>query len=264
MCCSAALLLLTTFSLPALGTNLSAGRAALCRDNMRTLIRAWHAYAENHSGSLVHNYHGGDAQGGVGPGHPGKAPWALGWLDWSTSSDNTNKLLILDPSYAHLASYLPRDTKVHRCPEDNYASATQRARGWTGRVRSVVMNGTVGEGNGQTGPWIPIYTQVKSLDAFRFPAPSDALVFLEEHPDSINDPYFFTPDRSRWIDLPGNLHEKGMTAAFADGHVELHQWQSNMRNQPVRYAFPNLSTPVGDADLSWLSYHSSRRSEAHF
>ena len=95
---------------------------------MRTLIRAWHAYAENHSGSLVHNYHGGDAQGGVGPGHPGKAPWALGWLDWSTSSDNTNKLLILDPALRNRLG--ERAQAMHRARLDIVPYVKDLARLW--------------------------------------------------------------------------------------------------------------------------------------
>lgn len=262
---AAALLLLATLSLPALGTNLSTGRSTLCLNNMRTLIRAWQMYADDNAGKLVHNYHGGDARGGAAANRPGTAPWASGWFDWATSADNTNRSLILDPVYARLATYLPENTSAHKCPEDNFLGGAQKALGWMERVRSVVMNGTIGEGNAVTGPWFPIYRQIKSMDDFRFPAPSDAIVFQEEHPDSLNDPYFFAPDRTRWIDLPGNLHENGMTAAFADGHTELHPWQSSIRNKPVRYSsFSTLSAPIGDADISWLSYHSSRRSEDHF
>ena len=127
------------------------------------------------------------------------------------------------------------------------------------------MNATLGSGNAVTGPWIQIYQQTKSLNEFRFPGPSDVNVFIEEHPDSINDPLFFAPDATRFIDFPSNLHENGTPVAFADGAVQLKQWRSSVRNVPVRVSdYPGRTTPLRDPDVSWLSYHSARRTEQHF
>jgi prepilin-type processing-associated H-X9-DG protein len=54
-------------------------------------------------------------------------------------------------------------------------------------------------------------------------------VFLDEHPDSINDGYFLNkwykaPEEPYWTDLPGSYHNGGTSLAFADGHSEIHQW----------------------------------------
>src|SRR5262245_8998198 len=80
---------LTLFLVPLLGGTRSNGRMVQCLQNMKQLAQAWEMYAEDHRGKLVPNFQGGAAQGGnfppaIGPG------WAAGWLDWSTSPDNTN------------------------------------------------------------------------------------------------------------------------------------------------------------------------------
>ena len=124
------------------------------------------------------------------------------------------------------------------------------------------MNGTVGDGNASAGAWSSIYQQVKQLADFRFPGPSEANVFLEEHPDSINDPLFFPPDRTQWIDYPGNLHDGAVVVSFADGAAALHQWRGSARLPLLK--IDTRTVPIGDHDLSWVSYHSARRSAQHF
>ena len=255
----AAIFLIAVLALPAMASTVQPSRTAICKSNLRILIRAWQLYADDNAGRLVHNFHGDSIAGGSVV-QSGAAPWASGWFG-AGSTDSTNTALILDPKYARLATYLPSATRAHKCVADEPAR-DPRTRQPVERVRSVSMNGTVGDGNVTAGPWIPIYQQVKWLGDFRFPSPSEVTVFLEEHPDSINDPLFFPPDRTRWIDFPGNLHDGAVVASFADGAALLQRWRGS-----ALLAVPTITTrsvPVGDPDLSWLSYHSARRSAQHF
>jgi prepilin-type processing-associated H-X9-DG protein len=90
-------------------------------------------------------------------------------------------------------------------------------------------------------------------------------VFFEEHPDSINDPAFFPPQRTSWIDLPGGSHDGAGGFSFADGHAELHHWRATARRVPVRLnlaSFPRVR--LNDPDVHWLSYHSQRVSEVSY
>lgn len=261
----AAIFLLAALALPIMASNRETSRAATCRSNMRTLILAWQMYADDNAGKLVHNHHGGNLAGGGIILSQGVAPWACGWMDWGSRSDNTNSLFLLDPKYAWLGTYLQQDSKIHKCTEDSYLSQQQKNIGWKSRVRSISMNATVGDGNAPTGPWEAIYGQVKTIDQFRFPGPSDVTVFLEEHPDSINDPMIYPPDRGRSVDVPGTLHNNGIVVAFADGAAHLHQWRGSARNYPVRLQDSNgIRAPTTDPDLSWLSYHSARVSSEHY
>ena len=64
-----------------------------------------------------------------------------------------------------------------------------------------------------------------------FPHPSKIYVTLDEHPDSINDAYFWTsipativPKAGNWADLPASYHNGAAGFSFADGHSENRKW----------------------------------------
>lgn len=243
--------------LPALGRSQPLSRAALCQHNLKQLAAAWQMYAEDYNGRIVSN-----SQGAYLPG-PNEPPgWVSGWLDWSTSSQNTNVHFLIDPRYAALASYVHGASNLFKCPADQYLSPAQRVRGWDQRVRSYSANIYIGEGNASTGPTSPIYKQIRKTSEFLYPSPAHAFVYLEEHPDSINDPAFFSPNQTTWIDWPATYHNGGSAFAFADGHTEVHQWRRSLTSGPatsVNYTFLTFpSIPVGDPDISWLSYRTPR------
>lgn len=259
------LVLLTFIATPAM-YKLKAGRdALLCLNNFKQLGVAWQLYADEHSGTFVQNFHGFFL-----PTDPRNSPWAAGWIDWTTAPDNTNTLFLLDEKYARLSSFLPRKVNVFKCPADKFLSSAQRRRGWKERVRSVSMTITIGGVNGTTGPWETIYKQARSMNDLIHPSPAESMVFLDEHPNSINDIGFFAPRSSGYIDLPASYHGGGGNFNFADGHARTHVWKrsASPQNVPV---MPNISTllfrtrpEAGDPDLSWLSYHSQRNDKFHF
>src|SRR5688500_5996952 len=245
--------LITFVALPA-ANNRNTSSVSRCMSNMRHLIVAWQLYASDNEGRVVHNLHGGDATGAAGANR--FSPWASGWQTWGTEPDNTNVLYIRNQRYARLGPYITTPDSVHKCPSDFYLSAAQRQRGWKERVRSVVMNGTIGQVNdGNIGPFdLQMYRRIKTTSELTFSGPNETSAFLEEHPDSMNDPLLFPPMRSSWIDIPGNLHSGASTVAFADGHVEVHPWVGPLRSAPVSVSSRLVTARAGDPDLSWLSY----------
>jgi type II secretory pathway pseudopilin PulG len=244
--------------------------ATQCQANLKHLITAWQMYAEDSSGRLVPMYHGGAAQGGNFDPHTGP-PWCEGWLDWTTLPDNTNLLFLVNPRYARLADYLGRNPRVFQCPADSYLSPAQRSWGWTRRARNYSGNIGIGLGNAEAGPWDPLYRHVTNIVDLVYPAPSGTWVFIEEHPDSMNDPAFFSPYRTSFIDAPAAFHHGACGFAFADGHADLHRWvASASSSKAAAVGFLNgsylnsLAVKPGDADLHWLSFHSQRRSTNSF
>lgn len=235
-----------------------------CLSNHRQLINAWHMYADDNAGRFVENYHGGDAVGGVAA-NAGKSPWALGWLDWGDRPDNTNLLFLIDERYSRTAKYFNRNPRVYQCPADSFVSESQRARGWKRRLRSYAANIAVGDGNATTGPWSVIYRQVKKRDDLYNPTPANTFVYIEEHPDSMNDPGFQLPYVDGLLDVPANHHNGGCAVTFADGHSEMHHWTgSAVANRASRINFVDISssefkTQPGDPDVHWLSFRSPRR-----
>lgn len=251
---------LALIAAPSSARNRTRSAATICMNNMRQLTVAWLNYADDQrQGKLAENYGGGEAQdGNAGKSGGIKAPWACGWLDWFTRADNTNELFLRSNSYARLGPYISTVKNIHKCPSDFYLSDLQRAAGWKERVRTISMNATIGNGNAQAGPWNPIYGSARTLSDLNLPSPAESNVFIEEHPDSMNDPTFFPPSGS-WMDVPAGLHQNASNVSFADGHVEAHSWRGSVLNFPVKFrAGSTPQTSTEDADLNWVMYHSHR------
>lgn len=213
-------------------------------------------YATETVGVLPGNYHGGF----VPPAGARERPWATGWLDWTLSPDNTNTTYLTEPRYASLAGYFNRDVTVYKCPADDYLSQPQLAGGWTARVRSYSLNCFMGEGNQLSGPLNTRYSIYRKLSELRMLSPQQAMVFLEEHPDSINDPLFWAPNSNQnWPDVPGAFHEGATWISYADGHVEARRWTDPKLLQPVtRQSYAkNLAVTPNHPDLVWFLEHAS-------
>ena len=253
--------------LPALSKAKSKAQGILCMNNTKQLMLAWHMYNTDNNDQIVQSYHGSQAQNGAAANDPTKAPWVVGWLDWSTDNDNTNIQFIVDEKYSKLAKYFGNAKNVLKCPADHYLSKAQRAKGWKERVRSLSGNIGVGAGNAEIdgGPWESIYKHIKTTSDFLFPGPGETWVYLDEHPDSINDAGFFNPHQTSWIDQPANYHNAAAGFAFADGHSEIHKWKGSLAaSRAIKVKFTaSIDAPAskGDADLVWLAYRAGRTSE---
>jgi prepilin-type N-terminal cleavage/methylation domain-containing protein len=250
--------------LPSLSHGESHSPAFECLNHHRQLCNAWRMYAEDNSDRLVPNLHGGAAQGGAGDPTFGMA-WVEGWLDWTTRTDNTNIAFLIDPKKARLAPYVKGDTNLFKCPEDRFRSTVQANLRWQ-RVRSVSVDILLGEGNAESGPFDPsTYKHVRKLSEILYPVPAEAHVFLDEHPDSINDPGFWPPNQTTWVDTPAVYHHGGAAFGFADSHAEIHRWRGSLAkikgsNGSIDGSYLNnaVTAPVGDPDIHWMSYHTAR------
>jgi len=92
--------------------------------------------------------------------------------------------------------------------------------------------------------------------------PSQSWVFINEHPDSIDDGIMYVDPRSAngngtLIELPSAYLGGGCGISFADGHAEVHKWATAaFVSVPVKYTHyppnPGISY-TGNADLAWLA-----------
>ena len=176
-------------------------------------------------------------------------------LSWNTDSDNTNTASLTEFG---LGPYASKVASIYRCPSDHVVSDIQRNEGWQARVRSYSMNAMVGDAGAlsQSGRNVndPTYVQFFSLSSIRKPA--QIFVFLDEHPDSINDGYFVNRYYSgEWSDLPASYHNGGANFSFADGHAEPHRWLQPTTRPPSRpdVAMLPISIPKNERDdLFWV------------
>ncbi|MBI2924154.1 MAG: type II secretion system protein [Verrucomicrobia bacterium] len=248
--------ILASLLLPALGKAKAKAHGISCLSNTKQLMLAVHLYQGDNGDFFPMNVHGSVAQSGARIGTSGSYyPWIMGWLDWDLSTHNTNTLYLTSPEYAVLAKYSAATAKVYKCPADKFISPQQRKRGWRERARSVSMNGAVGFGNKSATDDLLLCEKifVKATDVTT-PSPSMLWVFVDEHPDSINDGAFFNAqDNPQWIDLPGNYHNGACGFAFADGHSEIHKWRTSVIKYPVRITdFSRQSVNLNDPDFRWI------------
>jgi prepilin-type N-terminal cleavage/methylation domain-containing protein/prepilin-type processing-associated H-X9-DG protein len=252
----AVIAILASMLLPALNRAKSKAEGIFCLNNTKQLLVAWHIYADDHDGSLAYNV-GGNGIRGIAPNT--KLNWVDNIMSWDTSnSDNTNLTTIIDASLGRYAG----SVGIYRCPGDKVLSDKQRKAGWSGRIRSYSMNAMVGDAGEVSKSGVnqnnPGYVQFFKVTAI--PQPYRIFIFLDEHPDSINDGYFLnkwpTPpynDRE-WIDLPASYHNGGASFSFADGHSETHRWRNPSTKQPANPNSLNLPMDVPDdqtTDYYW-------------
>jgi hypothetical protein len=228
-------------------------KSLLCMENLRRLQAAWSLYIEDQSGRLPLNPSIAESLFPV----PGRLGWVSGAMSWDLAQHNTNTAYLTEPQNAALAPYAGADATLYKCPEDNYLSPQQAARGWSQRARSYVMNHYLGS----TTEYFADYRYFRKLTDLQRLPPRLASVFLEEHPDSINDPLFLnSPTARQWGDIPASFHEGACWFSFADGHLELRRWQSPTTLFPVRFLYPN-TTPLkpDDPDWTWVQERASER-----
>lgn len=258
--------ILAALLLPALAKAKSKTQGVYCMNNAKQLMVGWTMYCQDNKDLIVPALHGGEAQGGAGDPVYGMG-WVEGWLDWTTRADNINYDFLVNDKWARLANYVGKSRKVFKCPADNYLAAVQKAARWPERVRSLSGNIGVGVGNAETGPWGSIYKHYSKYSEFLYPGPTDTWVFVDEHPDSINDAGFFNPQTSTQItDTPATYHNGACGFSFADGHAEIHKWRACMlsgsggRARQVHatdgdYLNNGITGALHDQDITWLAYH---------
>ncbi len=243
--------LLTALLLPALHSASSRAKTTLCLGNKRQLQLAWATYAGDYSDHLVPN---GEL---VFDSPQTNRPfwWAQGRMSYSANhSDNTNVQLLLDPAYARLGEYT-RNAGVYKCPADR--SRAPQGRRLMERVRSVSMNVHVGR---CVNCFEESPTHLGPITVTAIPNASSVFVFIDEHPDSLNTPSFWTSparrDAAKFLSYPASHHDRGATLSFADGHVEWHAWREDSTRIPVtgRNDLAETESP-NNRDVQWLQDH---------
>jgi prepilin-type N-terminal cleavage/methylation domain-containing protein/prepilin-type processing-associated H-X9-DG protein len=256
----AIIVILAGLLLPALGSAKVKAKSISCLNNERQLALACQVYADEANDRFPYNLGAAEIRQAVA--HNSFQNWSSTIMDWEVqnpdnpnTSDNTNTVLL---TKGGLGPYISRSAGVYRCPSDNVLSDLQVQAGWERRVRSISMNAMVGDAgvfsSGGSNTNNPDYKQFFKVS--QVPKPSQIFVFIEEHPDSINDGYFLNkPDSSQWFDLPASYHNGGANLSFTDGHSEMHHWLYASTKKPARPGgahLPSAILPNEARDFRWL------------
>lgn len=263
--------ILASLLLPVLSRAKCKAANVYCMNNGRQLTYAWAQYAGDNNDRVVGNFGVQETATeittvAVTKNYPYRT-WVCNNMNWMLDPNITNVDLV---RLASLGTYFAGNLGTLRCPADNYLSGIQRAAGWTARPRSYSMNAYM-------GPYNPTWTSEKNvffpgyrqfLKQSQIVGPADRYLFLDEHPDSINDGFFLNnadPNLlNYWGDLPASFHCGACGFSFADGHSEIHKWKSPATIQPVKLSpgFQQIqftAANLGFIDRNWACYRMSVR-----
>ncbi len=246
--------ILAAMLLPALGRAKTKAEGIACMNDLKQVGLALTMYGDDFNGWFPPNLQGS----GIGG-------WIQGNMDWTTSPENTNTVMLL----AGKIGPYTKSAGIYRCPADKFVSASQRIRGWSNRARSISMNGFIeggayksDKGTATGSIWYPTYYNYDKFSDVIRPGPSDLWMTVDEHPGSINDGWMITgvtnPDG--WVDLPASYHSGACGFNFVDGHSEIHSWKEQSTKQRVVPVDGVSSLGVvapKSRDVDWMNRHSS-------
>ena len=230
--------------LPALSKAKEKGKGISCLNNIKQLTLGWQLYADDHNDRYVNNH-------GIGQTEAQHNNWVNSVQAWGAKPDNTNKLFLTD---ALLGKYVSQSIAIYKCPSD--ISLADNGP----RLRTMAMNHLVGDPGELTNQFNPDWRQFfQSSDPVN---PSQTFVFLDEHPDTINDGFFMNRfNESKWGNLPGSFHDGSANLSFTDGHSEPHRWKvrgpTGTTRPPLRGAVGGSFAADPPTDFEWLRDHSS-------
>jgi prepilin-type N-terminal cleavage/methylation domain-containing protein/prepilin-type processing-associated H-X9-DG protein len=231
--------ILASMLLPALSKAKAKGQGISCVSNLKQLQLAWFMYASDHNDKLVYN-------NSHGAGEP--AGWVQGWL--KDPVDATNTALLKAP-LGLLWDY-NKSLGIYKCPADRSTvtfGATQYPR-----VRSISMNGNMNGNSWYTAIIDPNYFTFRKYTEILRPPPVQAFVFVDEHPDDIDDGYFYVilDKKGIWGNVPANYHNGACGLSFADGHAEIKKWRDR-----DTLAAKVAANPLGPNDVPWMQLRTS-------
>jgi prepilin-type N-terminal cleavage/methylation domain-containing protein/prepilin-type processing-associated H-X9-DG protein len=250
--------ILAALLLPALAKAKTKAEGISCLNNLKQLSLAFNLYNTDNL-SLPFNPGGFKYDWGN---------WCVGVLVWGSGIGAGSLGEVFPPNIntnylrnSALGVYSARNTGIYKCPADRIPSDIGP------RVRSISMNGFVGglaEGPPPNPPGVYGYTGyrmfLKESDFIR-PGPAMTWVFVDEHPDSINDwlfgmhmpPATLWPSAASWDDMPASYHNGACGFSFADGHGEIHKWLDANTKPPILRKAGSASVGLTSVhDNSWM------------
>ena len=254
--------ILAAMLLPALAKAKSKSQGISCINNLKQLTLGWKMESDDNNDRLL------ACQDNVfGTTRPN---WITGGLDFSANAVNWD--INNDLTKGPLWTYVGKSASVFKCPADK---ATVRVgTDVRPRVRSNSMSQVFGWGEWLNKAYDRGQRVWRTYDKMStIVLPVKTFVFVDEHPDSINDAAFAVActgaepsdpmGSAQIIDFPANYHNGACGFSMSDGHAEIHKWRgSKIRNAPVTYnGSLGLNVPAGDSwvDVHWMAEYSTVR-----
>jgi prepilin-type N-terminal cleavage/methylation domain-containing protein/prepilin-type processing-associated H-X9-DG protein len=227
--------ILAALLLPALSRAKAKAQGIACINNNKQLLTAWLMYADDFNGALPANRGKEEILAGANPDS-----WVLGVMSYN-GYDATNTQLMLR---GLLGPYTGKSPGIYHCPADQSQASPG---GITApRVRSMSMNVQLGSNS-------KVQKTIDLQNADLSPKPDRMWVFIDEHPDCLNDGLFEMNNNLSWIDYPAWYHNGAAGVSFADGHAEIRKWVEPTTRMPVTGGgAPPRQILAASRDIVWL------------
>src|ERR1700723_1713859 len=254
--------ILAALLLPALAQSKIRAQGISCLSNMRQLQIGSILYAGDNNDSMPNNL----------PGNQGEVPNSPNWVAGSFGSlytggsdsppgASTNIFLLgvmgdTDPSGSGIqltGSIGPyaKNAGVYHCPADHTLDPVSKQQ----RVRSCSENCYMGNTTGSDiNTSFTVFTKYSQFSSSL--SASDAFIFLDENPMSLDDGFFLLIESVNPNALslnenhPAVNHGTSTSFSFADGHAELHKWNN-------AFLSINLNASATSSDNIWLTSHAT-------
>jgi prepilin-type processing-associated H-X9-DG protein len=203
----AMIMILAGMLLPALTRAKATAQQIDCLSNYRQLQLCWLMYADDYQDVLPPN------ATTTGSGRETWIATADTWISGNAWTDANTVNIEKGVLFRYHQS-----VRIYKCPADR---SSVRDLGQLPRVRSVSMSSYMNDVSNPADK-----TCWHRLSDIRSPPPVRALVFVDEHQNSIENARFVIrqPEEWRWVDFPATRHDRGCTMTFADGHAEHWRW----------------------------------------
>jgi prepilin-type N-terminal cleavage/methylation domain-containing protein/prepilin-type processing-associated H-X9-DG protein len=230
--------ILAALLLPALSKAKLKAQSVSCVSNLHQLSAAWIMYGGDYSEIMVPNY----------------LASALAWIDGTKGSVDvlpgaTNILALRN---GLLFPYNP-NVSVYMCPTAIGGPVLPPAPAYMKTVRLVRNYSLVGRMGGASAAdaarygvsdttWVlgSTYPQYKKMTEIAQPSPAEAMTFVDESIETLDDGYFavnWANEPAAWQNSPTVRHGLSGVFAFADGHAERWRWRFLNRDQPLDTAY---------------------------
>jgi prepilin-type N-terminal cleavage/methylation domain-containing protein/prepilin-type processing-associated H-X9-DG protein len=238
--------ILAALLLPALTKAKLKAQSIACVSNLHQLDTAWIMYADDNNNVMVPN-------------------WILdnrAWIDGtkgdvSTPIGATNTAAIQQGS---LFRYNP-NAGVYMCPTatkgPSTAPKTRVVRNYSleGRMGGAVASDAAKYGVPDT-TWVlgAAYPQYKKMTEILRPAPAEAMSFVDESIETVDDGYFavnYNDRANQWQNSPTVRHGKSGVLAFADGHSERWRWRVLSVEQGINKPYIGPPNTLVDLQRFW-------------
>ena len=223
--------ILAALLLPALEKAKARSRSAQCINNLKQLSLCWFMYANENDDRLVPNW--------IRTSDFSSAPES-----WVSGNDNilaqaTNVACIQN---GRLYGY-NKSPAIYQCPSLTGmapvgvpASLLVRSVSMNGRMGEAVAGDTSVDGAVEDTSWVfgGDYPPLRKISEIKSTPPVDALVFVDESLNTVDDCFFaiqLGSQVTQWQNSPTARHSNGAALSFADGHAERWSWRGISKEQ---------------------------------